>query len=703
MLPVLEREHFTANTVFGEPLQPYQLHAGNIIVGTDVEGRMTITRSLSEWLGTESLRFILRDINTLHEYSDTSIARFTVVVDAFGNAQTDITFGDIPVTTTVRETVKVVNQGIDRLIISSAGIDVSDYTVHPTSAYIAVGDSVNFIVNFTPSSSGDKSGNLTFLHNAYRSPRVLALHGSGQYVRVVASINANGSITPLGTSLVNYGASQHYQIVPDHGYRIDSVVVNGINLGVLTEYEFTDVRASQTIAAYCSIIPAYGVSYRTATAYDWATAVDQRGRRRAIVRRYDKIMFEFPLTADATRHLSLKFNINVQGIIVAGGDTLATISGTRFEGDLSQSLAQGDVIRISGVGDRGRYITSYYGWGTNPLKPVLNKEYTSIRFGYPLPNLHNVGKELFGIGQRNSAIPGGLRVGVPQGAKGGNAVVHTKYSDVMKSLAVQSDTGWILHTKGPRCLDVFISGKPISSRQRSIAPTKQNNILIGEAIALKMNIIASAAGKFPTGFGELTYNDTTQSLNPFNGMMVKDISMKADTMLSCLSFSSTPATPEDLYDALNAINAAFRTNGILDTISFFKSTKLTGAKRLVDVLYMKATTDAIAATIDLDDNFSTDDLPMGYRLRQNYPNPFNPTTTIEYELPATSHVIVTVYNVLGQVVSTLVKEIQEEGVQSIDWDATAVPSGVYFYRLEASSVSNPRVRTVLTDKMVVLK
>lgn len=87
-------------------------------------------------------------------------------------------------------------------------------------------------------------------------------------------------------------------------------------------------------------------------------------------------------------------------------------------------------------------------------------------------------------------------------------------------------------------------------------------------------------------------------------------------------------------------------------------------------------------------------LPASYSLAQNYPNPFNPTTTIAYELPHESHVSITVFNVLGQRVSTLVDEVQPAGSYTTEWAAAEsgreLASGVYFYRIEADGFNAVR-------------
>ena len=79
--------------------------------------------------------------------------------------------------------------------------------------------------------------------------------------------------------------------------------------------------------------------------------------------------------------------------------------------------------------------------------------------------------------------------------------------------------------------------------------------------------------------------------------------------------------------------------------------------------------------------------PLQYALGQNFPNPFNPVTTVHYELQGPSHVRVTVYDLLGRQVTTLVDTEQLEGAYSAEWDARGAASGVYFCRLQAGVFS----------------
>jgi len=88
--------------------------------------------------------------------------------------------------------------------------------------------------------------------------------------------------------------------------------------------------------------------------------------------------------------------------------------------------------------------------------------------------------------------------------------------------------------------------------------------------------------------------------------------------------------------------------------------------------------------------------PTEYFIGQNYPNPFNPTTTINYQIPELSYVTLKVYDVLGSEVTTLVNEEKSTGSYEVEFNASTLPSGIYFYRLQAGSF-------VETKKMVLLK
>jgi hypothetical protein len=89
-------------------------------------------------------------------------------------------------------------------------------------------------------------------------------------------------------------------------------------------------------------------------------------------------------------------------------------------------------------------------------------------------------------------------------------------------------------------------------------------------------------------------------------------------------------------------------------------------------------------------------VPDIYSLSQNYPNPFNPSTTIKYSVPQSSFVKIKVYNTIGQEIAELVNQELQIGNYEVTFDARNLPSGIYFYRIEAGNF-------VETKKMILLK
>jgi hypothetical protein len=85
-----------------------------------------------------------------------------------------------------------------------------------------------------------------------------------------------------------------------------------------------------------------------------------------------------------------------------------------------------------------------------------------------------------------------------------------------------------------------------------------------------------------------------------------------------------------------------------------------------------------------------------YKLNQNYPNPFNPSTMISYKLPTNNYVTLKIYDITGRNVVTLVSEIQSAGSYNISWNPRSLPSGIYYYRLQAGSFTQMK-------KLVLLK
>jgi flagellar hook assembly protein FlgD len=114
-----------------------------------------------------------------------------------------------------------------------------------------------------------------------------------------------------------------------------------------------------------------------------------------------------------------------------------------------------------------------------------------------------------------------------------------------------------------------------------------------------------------------------------------------------------------------------------------------------------APSSSISVTVVVASGKSESLLPDAFSLSQNYPNPFNPETVIKYALPEDCHVELSIYNILGQKVKTLVDQYQNAGYKIVHWNGrddqgNKLASGVYFYKIKTPKYSE-------TKKMVSLQ
>jgi hypothetical protein len=111
------------------------------------------------------------------------------------------------------------------------------------------------------------------------------------------------------------------------------------------------------------------------------------------------------------------------------------------------------------------------------------------------------------------------------------------------------------------------------------------------------------------------------------------------------------------------------------------------------VTLLKGTIKALGGVVSVEES---KEVPTNYALYQNYPNPFNPTTNIKFSLPKASHVKLTVYDVLGKEVQTLVNNQLSAGTHTIAFNGANLASGVYLYRIESGDF-------VQVNKMLLVK
>ncbi|MBS4028051.1 MAG: choice-of-anchor D domain-containing protein [Ignavibacteriales bacterium] len=562
------------------------------------------------------------------------------IAPVFTQSEENILFGNVLLGLSKVDSLLIRNTGTATLNIGSVGSDNSEFDITPKDAIIDVDDSLWFVVTFTPTSTGSKSGNIEFTHDAAGSPNVLYVSGNVVDYEFV-----------LSTTSVSFGDV----VLP--GSKLDTIIVENVSETPITISEVLSDNPEFSVSPSSGVLEALSV-------------------------------MEFYLTFTPT----------------SIGAKTGSIS---FTHDASTSP---DSVDVSGSGiDTLRFRT---------FAPdvSLSEKLVKIKFRKSkIVTQPNIATALNNVFQKVDKKAGAVFLGIPHTTKAD----LKKYAWIVFKRSTSGNNLGKLYTSAhdgqSYPLDSSrVAGKKTRKLKKALVPTrkKYNNIAIEQGVAFNLNLRASSDSILPYGFGSLVL-DTPYTLIGKNlqGLTLREVGSAFDTVMTY--WDTLGIKSQTMYDSigqfsekiLRRINNAFAaaidtTNYSIDTAAVKKNPyaiRLKGTKTADQIGILKR---VISKGGDLNGNLSFEEVPSNYILYQNYPNPFNPSTTIRFYLEDDGLVFLKIYDVLGREIKNLIAEERDAGEHEVVFDATDIPSGIYFYRL---SFQNGATNFSTTQKMLLIK
>ncbi|MBI5404275.1 MAG: T9SS type A sorting domain-containing protein [Ignavibacteriae bacterium] len=214
------------------------------------------------------------------------------------------------------------------------------------------------------------------------------------------------------------------------------------------------------------------------------------------------------------------------------------------------------------------------------------------------------------------------------------------------------------------------------------------------SLAASGNNIYAGTRKYSIASGDFglcisTNNGISWTLTSLNNRTIKAIAATGDNVIAGTQDSGLYLSTNNGQNWIK-INQGFGTTPTVNTLLIANNYIYAGTDSYS--LWRRPLSELINGI-----NPNNTEVPSTFSLSQNYPNPFNPTTTISYKVKSYKVIKLSVFNILGKVLSTLVNEKQSPGTYEVTWDGSSYPSGVYFYSLYTDG------QRIETKKMLLIK
>jgi len=524
------------------------------------------------------------------------------------------------------------------------------------------------------------------------------------YTITSSVIGGNGTIAPLGTTGLTYGGNQSYTMTPNTGYHIDSIFVNGVYVGKTSPYIFTNVSASYTISVKFAI-NTYTI---VATVLGGSGTINPSGTTTVTYGQQQ----DYTIAAAAGYHIDSIYvdGLNVGMIthysfgFVTDNHTIAVrfITGEFVASEISVQpgwnlvsvpLTMTDCHRTAlfptSVSEAFAYQGSYV------IRDVLlNCVGYWMRFAAAEVITHhgmsrvcdtvNVSDGWNMIGVLSNPTIASDVISIPPG------IIHSRFFGYNGAYGMvstlQPGLGYWVKTAGGGKIILNSSSSLSKETAPAFNPDGLNTITARTADGREESIYFAKSD--PEGWYDLPPLAPAASL---------DIRFGGGTFVESLGSASSREVPILIASTLYPV-----------TLSWDMAGGNGGGRLQIGRKAYPMTGQGQVSITDPDSRISLEmmstdmsEIPAAFGLAQNYPNPFNPTTTITVALPAKSRVLVELYDFLGQRVATLLEGTLAAGYHDVKFNASALASGMYIYRISALTEDNK----VFTDsrKMLLIK
>jgi DNA/RNA endonuclease YhcR with UshA esterase domain len=636
----------------------------------------------------------------------------------FSATPASLKFGGVLSGKTKKDSVTIKNIGYDSLFITAITSSNTVFTVTPSAARLDSGASQKFYVIFAPTGIGPQSTSLVFTTNTSEVNDTVKAIGSGITAVTIAEarIDANNDL------------------VPDHSVTKDTIAV----YGVITTPSFSGTQTSYFIQDATA-----GINIFSYTPSETAFAIGDSVLVIGYVAQYRGLTEFTPLTVDASNFSVVKKNAivpkvkrltlkdfvknseNYEGQLIEL-DSLIKASGTWPAAGVNASvyltnLSKSDTVQMFLDAD------TKLGGITEPIYPInvvgVVSQYSSgstvLNNGYeivprdtndfsktkitPIVTIAEARKDANNdlIADHSVLKDTMIVYGV---------ITTPSFSGTQTSYFIQDATAGINIFSYTPSATAFVIGDSVMvmgyvAQYRGLTEFTPLTVDAPNFGVVKKNAVVPKAKR-------LTLKDFAKNAESYEGQLIELDSLfkasgtwpasgNASVYLMNLSKSDTvqmfldvdvkiAGTPEPLYP-INVV-------GVVSQYSSASTVYNNGYE-----IVPRDTNDIKHIIINgVNDKFSG--IPAQYELYNNYPNPFNPTTMIKFGLPVVSNVSLKIYDALGREIATLVNEQLAAGYHDYQWNAGSLASGVYFYRITATSTNNDQKQAFTqVNKLLLMK